>query len=106
MGKVLQDFGHSLRGILAERLLRKIAALRQYLYFCNSKVSKASKLSGYSLRGILAERLLRLQRCVSTCTFVLVKQVKQVKQVNRVPAFGALRFAAGRGLGEASRRSS
>ena len=103
MGKVLQDFGHSLRGILAERLLRKIAALRQYLYFCNSKVSKASKLSGYSLRGILAERLLRLQSCVSIFTFVLVKQVKQV---NRLPAFGALRFAAGRGLGEASRRSS
>jgi hypothetical protein len=34
MRKVLQNFGDRLRGILAERLLRKkLAALRQYLYF-------------------------------------------------------------------------
>jgi hypothetical protein len=33
MGKLLQNCGDRLRGILAERLLRKLAALRQYLYF-------------------------------------------------------------------------
>jgi hypothetical protein len=49
--------------------------LRQYLYFCTSKASKASGSRRLQIRSSAAQRVF----CVSICTFAPLKQVNCTK---------------------------